>query len=373
MLTTPYAAVVRRVWESLGAITIGSAWLTLSALQPSPQSQLAGALGASQVVEDVRRLSVAELLASKPVDPLIAIDGVRSLEPYVAEIRRRAEEGILSDDEWRSALAADDVIHTRARWPSGQRVALWIDEPIWLRRAIITLRAIDPPLGEVTADTTTDSNCGTMWLQRISCQRELLLEALPEGVTEIACTVTIQQLPVDTKGRLTRKGKRQLWSGLYVIPMQAVHGLEEVFPTSDSPAEIAAIRSSIRAYPRDREVGFASGVRIVVDGDHDEFPALVGLGLALEIDVRRTNKTIMALTPIMCSSGPYKPATDTNGNNAFEFPGDLIPTAATAPGWTIEIAGRLDRGLLTEWEADRWWSGSIEITLDEALQRGRND
>jgi hypothetical protein len=322
------------------------------------------------VEEFLPRLSVSELLALRPAESWVEVDERWELEPVSAELQRRVEERRLSDDAWREILLACDMVHTRARWPAGERLAVWIQEPAWLRRLQITLRADDPPLGVVRMTNAVSSKyCGMARMDQLTRQRELLLDPLPRGLSEILCTVTLDQVPNDVVGSWPMRKDHRLWKGPLVLPIRAVDDLEEVLPSSDTSAEARAVRASLSA---DFSWGWTAHVSFRIDGRHRTKPPLAGLGLALDAEIRSAERTIGPLPTFRCSSFAKGRESETVGvSEDFRFPNEWMPDMASTARWTVKVSGRKDKALLTEWEADRSWRGSIEIPLDEALARGR--
>ncbi len=318
----------------------------------------------------LRSWSVAKLLAEMPADPWASRGSEWVLHPIVEELRRRAEAGELSGDEWRTALLSADVIHTRTRWPVGEPLKIWIREPAWLRRTRITARAIEPDLGQVSADNLNPSRCGNCSLGRSSRQRDLRLDAVPEGMSWVTFELTIER-----RGSLDRSSKQPggvipLWNGWIALPIRAVPSFEDALPASSTAEEAVALRASLSAYlhPADEEDP-SCWLNLQVGGSFADFPALRGLGLGLELQFRRADAQHGTLF-LAANHGLGFWEDRSQGMLGFKRLDNLSPKLALAvadpTGLELVVVGR-PRGVLSIWEADRWWSGELVIPLTEAL------
>src|SRR6187200_3298098 len=111
-------------------------------LQPDEAREPAVADPNELPLDDIERVPVSVLLAHMPKDPWNR-DGLHwTLKDVPRELQRRAENDLLSHDDWRAVLVSEDVIHTRARWPAGHPLGVWIHQPAWLRACKITARAV---------------------------------------------------------------------------------------------------------------------------------------------------------------------------------------------------------------------------------------
>ena len=240
-----------------------------------------------------RTLPLADLLAEVPDDAWGPYPNRWTLTPATLELRRRAESGELSDDEWRTALIRADTIHTRKRWPAGQPLVLWVDQQAWLRMTEIRVRAVQPDLGEVSANNLPPGGgvvgvCGDDIDERKSKNRHLRLAQLPPGTKRVRFEVSILQGDAAVKGSNPRPAPKQLWHGFLELPIEAVPTAEEILlPTTEGSDAIrkalvaGLLKNTDDPPPAEPEEGLA----FVVRGDYDDYPVLRGTGLSLSLEL----------------------------------------------------------------------------------------
>ena len=314
-----------------------------------------------------RELPLEELLAKVPHDAWGPHPNRWTLSAETLELRRRAESGELTDDEWRIALIAADTIHTRKRWPAGEPLVLWVDQQAWLRSTEIRVRAIEPELGGVSANNLTPSRCGNCSESRRWRNRDLRLAALPDGTSQILFEVTILQAD-DLDGRNRKRlSTRQLWCGYLRLPVQAVSTVEEALPSTRDGLD--AIQNALRA-GRSTAEDSRGEPYFTLGGTYAEFPMLEHTGIALTLELWHSGR-MMGSTDLVAGPG-----------SAFSFPrmdfsgyGMIEGLAETIAGpdvdlstWEVRVRGNPGQAL-SIWEADRWWSGGFTLPLSVAMSR----
>ncbi len=318
--------------------------------------------------EELQSLSVLALLERMPPRWLTRVDGDWVFEPTHAELQRRVEKGLLSDEEWRAAIAAGDVIHTRSRWQAGKQLLVWIRQPAWLRSTKITLRVLEPDLGEVAADNLLGVTCGNCALMDLNRQRSLRLRRLPLGVEQLVCNLTIEQ--ANNPGTVFYvRGTHRLWEGRLVIPLESVRDVDAVLPSSNRPEEEDAVRSSLCALWVEATNEDPARLRLRVGGALAARPALDGLGLDLEVEVW-CGSTRVGSCSLLSGNGRRfldESVESVSYSSLLEIPQALAPIRPQDAAWSLVIAGRRN-GLVSLWEADRWWAGRITMPLAAAIQ-----
>jgi len=298
-----------------------------------------------------RSLPLRDLLAEVPDDAWARWPNQWKLTPATLELRRRAESGELTDDEWRIALLHADTIHTRKIWPAGQPLVLWIDEQAWLRMTEIRAHAVEPELGEVFASNLLPSWCGNGYIAEKQDNAHLRLGPLPEGTSQIVFEVTILQADDLENGSLE---SHRLWKGRIGLPVQAVSTLEEAFPSTTSGTE--EIRSLLAA---GRSNAFSSRGHpcVTLHGTYAEFPELEHTGIALTVELWRSDRK-MGSTEL-----------GFGGFAIFSGLAGSIGPEVDLSMWEIRVRSNPVRALQM-WYADRWWSGEFTLPLSVAMSRG---
>lgn len=334
---------------------------------PRPQdSRSVPAPAVSQAPEeDLRGLSLEELLSRQPGVPWLRSEGRWTLEPAVRELQRRVDSGTLTDDQWRTLLTGR-VIHTRPRWPVGEPLLLWIQEPAWLPYASIALRAIEPELGAVTADNRTPSRCATCAISDSEQQRRLRMAPLPPGTHRVRVDVTIEQTERERFGR----GESHLvWRGELTLPIEAVDSVELAMPPCSVPEVTADLRRSLRIDPLMGPDG-ARHLVVHAGGTYERFPALRGMAVTVLLQVRYRGEVReeVRITNDRRSPAGTRDLEGFDGSELLEHvTADLADEGFDTTDWELSVTGVPD-GVLPIWETDRWWNGSFSMPLAEALR-----
>src|SRR5689334_18055987 len=97
------------------------------------------AIAAGQVpTPDLRQLPLDEVIAR-----LSPVGCERQADE---ELRRRLKDGVrLSDEQWRRALLAAEVIRYRKRWPSDRPFGIGVYAPSWINPVHVRVVPREPP------------------------------------------------------------------------------------------------------------------------------------------------------------------------------------------------------------------------------------
>lgn len=315
---------------------------------------------------DLTRLSFPELLARMPSDPWDRTHKPTwTLKPEFAELRRRVDARVLSDNDWRVALVALDVIHTRSHWVSGEPLYLWIREPAWLAHSKITARAIEPDLGSVFADNRFPSWCGNCRMSELDRQRQLALAALPRNTTGVQLEITLEQAAHRGPGDPSWEETVLVWRGRLVLPIQSVAAVEEALPPTSERDVEEALRTSLRTFTSVQPVGSKPKLCVAAGGELSKFPALRGVGLSLTIELWNQGELVESRDLLVSQAiGLFSHDSGTTGFVAFTgVPAELFESGARRTGWELHVIGKPDH-LLRVWEAEKHWSGRFTVPLE---------
>jgi hypothetical protein len=332
--------------------------------EPQRQPVLAAS---SSGASDLTRLSVPELLARMPSDPWDrTTKSTWKLKPEIAELRRRVDARLFSDDDWRAALVASDAIHTRSRWVSGEPLYLWIREPAWLAHSKITARAIEPDLGSVYADNRVPSWCGNCRMSELDRQRQLALASMPRNTTEVVLEIAIELAAHRGPGNPSWEDAVLMWRGRLALPIESVATVDDVLsPTSDRGVE-DAVRTSLRTFTSVQPVGSKPKLCVTAGGELTKFPALRGVGVSLTIELWNQGTLVESRDMLVSQAvGFFSHDGGATGFVAFtSVPSELFENGAGVAGWEFHVIGKPDH-LLHVWEAEKYWSGSFTVPLEQ--------
>ena len=347
---------------------LGSLWLAAVAA-PDPSRAPASAQQEPATPVRLDQLSDAELLARLPPPERCRDKSTNwSLHPVAAELARRAENGLLSDEAWRDALRAADVFHTRALWPVGTPLQMWIRAPAWLGKSKISLVARAPDLGRIVADNEHPSGCGNCRMSQLERQRDFVLGAMPAGAQGVAVEVTIEQL---REGAGRERSERTLWNGMARIPIAAVDSVEECMPPASGPEIDAAVRRclSLQYWSTQAEPTPKATFYLLVDASKE--PALSRVGVALELELLKTETVVEQLHVSATTNTTWERTPDSPVNgfcSPTKLPGRNRLVGTELERWQVRVRGDW-KDALAIWEADRWWKGEFTVPLSEIMDR----
>lgn len=253
------------------------------------------------------------------------------------------------------------AIRTRAVWPSDRPFAVSMRVPEWLGAAHVRLVPRLPGLAAAEVGERGTGTCGTRLL---AARREALyqeLGPLPEGEHALTFDVTV-----------TRAGDADpVWSGPISFDVRVVPTLAEALPAVDGPAIDAAVRSSIRLTFADPPLGRSHGLAPVVVVE--PVPALRSTALSLEVELFRGARRVDSLHLL---AHPVDPLLRPGGSPSSER-GDAVEAPMTGvsasprdpDGWSLRVTG-CDRDVIRLWDADAYWTGTLEVPWSDARETG---
>jgi hypothetical protein len=318
---------------------------------------------------ELRDRPIAELLNAGSATPWDDEEYGRRLNPALREVQRRAESGLMSDEDWRTALLTSDVIHTRSTWPVGQPLLVWIHESPWLRNTRITAVAMEPALGEVKADMLSPTGCANCDLPKRARERRLAFAPLPIGTTRVSMEITVEQRdkPGDRYGATGEV--RPLWRGRVNIPVRAVPDMDQVVvPVTDDLVAVGIRKSMAGAWNK----GLASDLpelRLTVGGDVQKYPKLRGTAVSLTVALVHDGRAVV-YSRLLASDCSLRRMWPENLSGRCTIPTDkaLAGGNPDTSGWELLVTGTHE-DVLGIWEADRWWQGSFSVPLAEVLSK----
>jgi hypothetical protein len=342
---------------------------------PGTQPQRQPVAPAPAPQEDLRRLTVAQLLERIPADLAIHEPLTCTLTAEQLELRRRAEAHELSDDDWRTALGAADAIHVRPLWPADVPLHVWIREPAWLYPSKITARAVRPELGTIEVDNLHADMwlCGQAMFDMYEWQRRLALAALPNDTTHVLFDVRIYHLERRT-GEWSLPPSALVWHGNFEVKVHATADVDRVLPLTENPAVERALRQSIKLKwlkrPRDskRYLFLTAGNELM------RAPALRSVGFSLVIELRHDG-VLVDKVPVVADQHA---SVDGSVHGLFgcasfnPLADDVADPSGRCAGWELRVTGTPDR-VLWVWEAESWWKGGFTMPLAEAFANAQRE
>jgi hypothetical protein len=319
--------------------------------------------------EAISKMTVASLLDRIPADCVDLRAHSRALKPIPQELARRAQHDLLSDDDWRRALIAADAIHVRPRWTAGQPLIIWMREVPWLPFSNIKVKTIEPDLGAVEVENVVWWDCGNCAAGELGRRRHTRLLPLPANTSHLVLDVSIDQDQDNPKPSKAINATTRLWRGRLELPLVSVERLEDSLPSSSDVSDANALRDSMRAWwsPGSQLVSLC----ISIGGEAEKYPKLHGLGHSLAVELWNDDRRVGA-GRLLSEAGADLRSGAATFLSYCRIEG--LPYSVSMPGvdlskWTLRVSGTSE-DVLSIWEADRWWKGSFEIPLADALKAG---
>jgi len=300
--------------------------------------------------------------------------GEQVLHPAVAELRRRLDRSrSMTDAQWRRALLETESILTRDVWPANRSFAVYMREPSWISIAMVELRPRRRHLTPARTGTTLVGSCALGIGQRAERETYQELGPLLLGEHRIKFNVTVHR--GTTMYRVIGDGSPQpgvMWRGVITLPVRVVESELEAFPPVRDAKLERALRESIGlAYTSSARRGGALRVpTIIVQPTKEQCAVLAKTALSLKVELLDGGAVVETkMLPPHCYDAPEPPRRDSAalpplfGFERFET---VPPTAEEAgSGWSVRISGT-DEGAFRLLNADRYWSGTIELPLSVA-------
>jgi hypothetical protein len=275
----------------------------------------------------------------------------------------------MTDGEWSTALTLSGVILTRPRWPVGVPLQVGIDGKGWLRASKITVRALEPDLGEVSFDDLEPQDCGNCAVAIAARAQHMRLAEFPAGTTRVVFEVTVVQRSDAEDPWSKSDGSRLLWKGRLERAIQAVSTVADAVPASRSDSDRERIRRSLSAKWSE---GLREGdtLALYVGGRYSQDAALRTLGISLTIELWDGSTRLRSADLVAYASRDLL-SYRVEGRGGSAFMRDLaaaMPAPAADPSkWELRVRSNPSEvpGI---WEADHWWDGAFSMTLAEALE-----
>lgn len=182
---------------------------------------------------------------------------------------------------------------------------------------------------------------------------------LPAGTRRVRVEASIEQAEASFA---STPGSHLVWRGELTLPIEAVDSLEQAMPSFSVPEVGADLRDSLRVIRREGSDGVRS-LEVSLEVSYDRFPALRGLAVSVNLQVRNRGEVReeVRITKEGGLDGWY-------GYGKFEhLPAEMADEGFDTTDWELTVTGVPD-GVLSIWEADRWWNGSVSMPLAEALR-----
>lgn len=313
------------------------------------------------------------------------------VHPLTAELGRRLQSGVaLSGAQWERVLVRTDALRWPRRWLVGVPFAVSARIPGWLRTD--TVLFLDPeqaPLRRARVGSFDMGSCAVPWMGISEELGHQELGALPLGRHEITVQLELRRaslgegwlglhpwLPrfLEREAEAERgvpRGERDLQPRLPTLLSTSVLQLGvEIVPTLDEavfPVSSPEIEDALR-----RSLG------LVFESAGDERWAVLrskslvelqAIGLSLSIDVLWGGEVVerARLHPTRQDERAYWEL-DVCGIELPSIPPGLEQDAESRRGWSLRVHGT-DFEILRSW-ADRRWAGTLDLTLDELIERG---
>lgn len=303
-------------------------------------------------------------------------------EPAVDEFSRRLSTGVkLTDAQWQRALTRTGVFRARSKWPATRPLAVSMEMPSWLPVTKIVATPLNRGLQQAKAESVPIGGCGAYdeAVYRKALHQELGMLGL--GEHNIMFDVTI-----DVRGdtRFLGRSKRalagpplgMLWNGPLPVQVEIVPTIDEAIPPVSGPELDAAVRASLGVAYADWGQPERRAAILVIDPDTKAHPLLADVGLSLKVSIEYRGKALESMHLTASRADPLALFNSVSEGEeqtiAFAassaIPGSTDKMVAERDGWVIRITGTSD-GVEALWGTSKRWSGTVEISLDEAIRQ----
>jgi hypothetical protein len=337
--------------------------------------------------EDLHQLAMDELIERLPS---VGCDGTSdergrfTLDPVVAELRSRLEQGVrLTDAQWQRALLVSKVFRFRETWPAGISFDLSVHEPLWTSTsadpAIGTrIRAIlkDPELKAVEAGILYPSECGLAAGLR-ALPAEEGIGPLSPGHHRILFDVFVESGVPDEPRGFARSASARLgsparaptppllmWSGPVAIEVDVVPSLKDVMPAVDSHELRDLVRRSIfRLGPLSKENESSFPVLVFFDAGGNDVSVLAETAFSLTVELIRKDASSGVRWMMVGQAGGFRPCPDPKHPwraGPVELP--PIPDGTSLEDVAIRVRG-VPKQVVRHQGARAWWNGTVTVPL----------
>lgn len=339
-------------------------------------SALQGPAGTPSRPEDLTRLSLDELIGRLPpagaewIRPA-AGNSVWLLVPEAEEFQRRIERGeVLDAEQWKRALLGSGMLRVRSRWPASEPFAVSMREVGWLDMTETRLVPREGALRPAEVGETRSAHCGTFAMQETRARLYQELGTLPLGPQRIRCALTHER--GQPRGRNVAHLGR-FFQGEIELEVEVVPTLDEAIPPRSSPALDAAVRETLSLAFDDWS---NERVALLVADPDPRDARLAGVGLSLALEVLDGERVVESLTLVpsaydfLAVGSSVHESSDATIDWAklTALPAELEHDPARRARWKVRARGTSEH-VLGLWGATSRWSGSVELSLDELIER----
>ena len=297
---------------------------------------------------------------------------------------RLARGGKMTDAQWRKALLDSGAIRIRDRWPEGEDFAISMRKPGWLGVAEIRMKPRTKGLKEAKAGMLFESTCG--FYSNCVYQKALYqpLGMLPLGKHKIVFDVIVERGKEDGPFREKEATKPPppsiLWKGDMAFDIEVVTSIDEcVLPVTTPPVDEAVRKAVGVAFTQWYFEGEPRPTAIlVIDPDAKDYPVLVDMALSLTFEILKDGRavdechlTASTYDPIALAASVSKGDRQSIGfRSVNSVPAALKDKKEDRKNWSVRISGT-SKDVIYLWEAKCRWSGSVEVPVDELIERER--
>lgn len=291
-------------------------------------------------------------------------DGGRELHPLEFEFQRRVFSGTeLTTAQWFRVLSRTNKLRYRTRWPAGEPFKLELWNPVidsrYVRLAprIEGWRSVRFPLWDL--DLLGGCGMDSAEQQGGLAQLQQTDRSLSLGSHFIQCGLEVART-----------------SGEIALPVEIVARLDDAMPPVSGAAIDAAVRASfgVAFQPADPTLGHAV---LRCEAALDVDPALAHIAVCADIE-RLCDGVAVGYARHVCLPEidvRMRAARGGTSSRAEMFALELerIPAACLRDErerarWSLRVTSTTN-DVLTQWWCDRYWKGSFELPLAEAMER----
>lgn len=364
--------------------TLRLVFLTLSSLA-SPQRAHLQDLTLDELIDRVPRVE-AELVQYRESSVIPATS---------AELHRRLARGdTLTSDQWRRLLLGTGTLRVRERWPAGEPFALSLRKPAWLEPLVIVLDPLrtDVPLRSACVGFFYRGWCGNPVMHKPMAWLHQPLGRLPLGPQALELRIELwadaaddpkgfgadawleQHLARDAEDSAPSLPARSLRRPRLVatseiaLAIEIVPSLDDALPPLRSAAVDEAVRRALVLVEGVWSRGERNTLRFAPAEPRD--PLLEGLGLSLAVELVRAGEVHETRKLHRCESCEDEASHRQQPHECpLGLPDGFEHDARERARWSVRVRG-VDEDALRSYDAVRRWSGTLELTLDELLERG---
>ncbi len=276
------------------------------------------------------------------------------------ELGRRIDGGLaLTDEEWRAVLLASGAVGFREHWAASEPFAVWTNPLEWLGNVELCLTPRDPKLAPVVNGERVPCCAFQSSLCRMA-QATQVVGSLAPGRQRLVFDVELARgapRDFDSYTDVPPRSPKLLWRGELALDVDVSSAVDDVL----APATGAAIDIALAA-----ALEIRVGTRVDADGRTVEPKAELFVAPSPGAPLERVALVLdVALRRGECEIPCGRVAT-----RFLSLP--IAPAELEAAGepWLVVVTGRSE-GALVQWNAERWYAGSLVLPAAELIERAR--